>query len=375
MNIIKIPKAISSTFLFFALFFGLIFGIIAFEKVYLKKHIEKCIVEGGTQKSCTSSAPDVIDNFWEGLWYAVVTITSVGYGDYTPQSVGGKVIGFLYVLSSIGLYGYFIAQLSNYIAERNHNNKMGFNGTKLEDHTIILGWDHYARLVTDQLISVGGRVAIITSNKDDIELIREHYHNDSKEIFILYSEYDNYDLLKKCNFLQSKVVFVNTGSDADKLVTILNLRKQFQELNFIANIDNADLKETFKTAGVTHPLSKHDLSSKLLASYIFEPDVATMAEELMTVADNDDDNDIKEYIVVEENIYVDTSYDVAFYDIKRKFNSILLGISKKQPDGSRILYKNPDDDMKIELDDYIIVITTGKNTPGIEEAFAREEGI
>ena len=39
----------------------------------------------------------------------------------------------------------------------------------------------------------------------------------------------------------------------------------------------------------------------------------------MTVADNDNDHDIKEYIVVAENKYLGSSYDDAFFDIKKKF--------------------------------------------------------
>ncbi len=362
---IKVSKGARNILVFFTVYFGLIFAIIHFETSYQQAHPEDPDIQGY----------NIVDNFLEGVWYTTVTIAAVGYGDYVPISPEGKVIGYLYVLASIGLYGYFIAQLSNYVQTRNENRKMGFNGTKFKDHTIIIGWDHYARLVADQLISVGGKVAIITPNKADIELIREHFSSKSDQLYVLYSEYDNYDLIKKANPKGSKVVFVNTGNDSDKLVTILNMKKLWRSANFIANIDNADLKDTFKTAGVTHPLSKHDLSSKLMASYIFEPDVATLAEELMTVADNDDDHDIKEYIVVDENDYLGQNYNDAFFDIKKKYNSILLGISKEKGNGKRELIKNPDHEVRIEKGDFLVIITNGKNTPGINKAFATEEGV
>lgn len=362
---IKLSKASRNIIIFFSIYFGLIFALIHFETGYQATHPNDEFIQGY----------NIVDNFFEGIWYTTVTIAAVGYGDYVPLSPEGKVIGYIYVLASIGLYGYFIAQLSNYVQTRNENKKMGFNGTKFKDHTIIMGWDHYARLVADQLVSIGGKVAIITPSKADIELIREHFSSYSNQVYVLYSEYDNYDLLKKANPRASKTIFVNTGNDSDKLVTILNLRKLWRSASFIANIDNADLKDTFKSAGVTHPLSKHDLSSKLMASYIFEPDVATLAEELMTVADNDDDHDIKEYIVVNENKYLNHKYDDAFFDIKRKYNSILLGISKEKGNGKRKLIKNPDKEVIIEKGDFLVIITNGKNTPGINEAFATEEGV
>lgn len=316
-----------------------------------------------------------IDTQWEGLWYTTVTIAAVGYGDYVPYTTGGKVIGYIFVLASIFLYGFFISKLTNYIRVKNENRKMGYSGTKFKNHTVIIGWDHYAKLVADQLVSVGQRIAVVTDKRDDIELITEHYAKYAKNVYILYSELDNFDLIKKTNIEASKVVFVNVHGDSEKLVYILNMKKEYPHLKYIVNMDNADLKETFKTAGVTYPLSKHDLASKLMASYIFEPDVATLGEELMTVADNDFDHDIKQYEVIESNKYVNKMYNDAFFDIKKNYNSILLGISKKLKNGEYKLYKNPAEDVKIEKGDYILVITNGLQESKLFDAFGVEEGV
>jgi voltage-gated potassium channel len=37
------------------------------------------------------------------LWWAVITITSVGYGDYTPISPLGRIIGTIVMFSGIGI--------------------------------------------------------------------------------------------------------------------------------------------------------------------------------------------------------------------------------------------------------------------------------
>jgi voltage-gated potassium channel len=36
-----------------------------------------------------------IHSFSDGLWFLVATLTSVGYGDATPASVPGRIIGFI----------------------------------------------------------------------------------------------------------------------------------------------------------------------------------------------------------------------------------------------------------------------------------------
>ena len=48
----------------------------------------------------TSSA---IQSFWDALWYSVVTISTVGYGDLYPVTLPGRLIGVCFVLMSVGL--------------------------------------------------------------------------------------------------------------------------------------------------------------------------------------------------------------------------------------------------------------------------------
>jgi voltage-gated potassium channel len=40
-------------------------------------------------------------NFWLGLWWAVQTVTTVGYGDITPETVAGRVIAAIVMLSGV----------------------------------------------------------------------------------------------------------------------------------------------------------------------------------------------------------------------------------------------------------------------------------
>jgi voltage-gated potassium channel len=46
--------------------------------------------------------PADFDNVWLGLWWAVQTVTTVGYGDIVPHHTSGRVIGALLMLSGIG---------------------------------------------------------------------------------------------------------------------------------------------------------------------------------------------------------------------------------------------------------------------------------
>jgi voltage-gated potassium channel len=53
-----------------------------------------------------SKSPDAhITTGWDAFWYAVVTITTVGYGDYYPVTFWGRVTGMFIMFAGIGIIG------------------------------------------------------------------------------------------------------------------------------------------------------------------------------------------------------------------------------------------------------------------------------
>jgi len=48
-----------------------------------------------------------------GFWWAAVTMTTVGYGDKSPRSFGGRVIGFVWMFTAIILISFFTASIAS----------------------------------------------------------------------------------------------------------------------------------------------------------------------------------------------------------------------------------------------------------------------
>jgi len=313
-----------------------------------------------------------INNLFDAIWWSVVTITTVGFGDTYPVTVGGRLIGFVFLLVSLSFYALLIGRITALISTIVENRKMGFYGMKFKGHSVILGWGPFGKMVTDQLVAAGKKVAIVTKEKNNIHMIREAFS--PSDVFTLYSDISNIDVLEKVNISESSIVFINLHDDTEKLVFILNIKKQYSKLRFIVTIDNPDLKETFLSAGVTYAISKTALASKLIASYIFEPDVASYNEEIISYAENDSSYDMKEFQVLKNNPYLGQYYTKVFYDIKKECNAILVGIVKKGKHNERTLLKNPEGSVTINEGDYLIMISNQQTEKLIVRLFGTVEG-
>jgi voltage-gated potassium channel len=65
------------------------------------------------------SAPGAtITSFGDALWWVFVTITTVGYGDFSPVTVTGRLIAVALMFGGIALLGIVTATLASWIVER-----------------------------------------------------------------------------------------------------------------------------------------------------------------------------------------------------------------------------------------------------------------
>ena len=312
-----------------------------------------------------------IKSIFDAVWYSLVTLTTVGYGDFYPVTAAGKIIGLVFLLGSLGLLGLLIGEVADRMNEFRESKNMGFHGTHFSNHIVIIGWDDFARSVALQLINVGRRVAIVTDRKDDIDVIYEEFGK--KSVFVLFADLKNAALLEKVNIMKSKMIFVNLREDADKLITILNIKKGYANRNFLVTLESADLKDTFQSAGVTYVISKAEIAAKLTASYIFEPDVANFANALLSSVKDEVEYDFQQFKVTRSNPYLNKTYGDIFNDLRQMHNILLVGIRKGN--GSQELIKLPEDATPIELGDYLIMILNGRTEKIVSEMFRVREGV
>lgn len=312
-----------------------------------------------------------IHNLKDAIWYTIVTLTSVGYGDMTPTSFWGKAIGYFFILSSLVLLGVIISSMSSTIFRMIQENKLGYKGTTFENHIVCVGWNDFSRMVVEEILEAKRNVAIVTDKKDNVDLIYNQYGKE--HIFVLFSDYHSFESLIKTNPDKASEVFFSFDDDTVSLIYIIEFLKHYPSPNLVVAIKNHNLKDTFHTAGVKHVVARNEIASKLVASYVFEPDVADLNIDVLSSADNDEDFDNQQYLVTEKNPYLNKNYDDAFVALKLKYNIVLLGITKKI-DGKQQLIVNARSETIIELGDYLIIMVGGKVKKRVEKLFGIHEG-
>jgi voltage-gated potassium channel len=61
--------------------------------------------------------PETMRHFSDALWYVIVTLTTVGYGDKVPVTAGGKLSAAVLMLGGLGLFGTFVSLIGGAFVE------------------------------------------------------------------------------------------------------------------------------------------------------------------------------------------------------------------------------------------------------------------
>ncbi len=62
--------------------------------------------------------PKTFDSVWLGMWWAIQTVTTVGYGDVVPGQTAGKVIASVLMLGGLSLYAVVTGVITSALVAR-----------------------------------------------------------------------------------------------------------------------------------------------------------------------------------------------------------------------------------------------------------------
>ncbi len=108
-----------------------------------------------------SLEPDRYPTVFDGIWWTVVTMSTVGYGDFFPVTVIGKIYGMGLMLFGIGLLTVVIGKIVEYftsIKKRRVEGKMDY---KESNHIVIIGWSQKARYAVNDILSRDAKTEIV----------------------------------------------------------------------------------------------------------------------------------------------------------------------------------------------------------------------
>lgn len=234
-----------------------------------------------------------IGTFGEGLWYAIVTMLSVGYGDYTPISLPGRLVGAALMLGGVTVFSLFTATVASRLVARRIKEDRGLDTVKLRDHLLVCGWNPYAERVLDALFAAnGGRADVAVVNELPEAAVNELLarHQRQGAVFVRGDPAAE-TTLERANVRQARAAIVladsshgTTNSDDRTTLVTLALKSVRPELR--VTVEALDLKSEphLRRAGADDIVISGEFNAFLLSSAATAPGLSQVVRPLLSIS-------------------------------------------------------------------------------------------
>jgi voltage-gated potassium channel len=214
--------------------------------------------------------PENFPTIFDGIWWAVITASTVGYGDFVPHTTFGKMVGIILIFLGAGFISvYFISLASSAISKQNHlvEGKLSFRGG---EHIIIIGWNERTRKIATALIDSKDYKCIVLID----ETLKEN-PIPNKMVHFIQGRPSKDEVLIKANIHTAKKIIVTSDQHKDELqadmnsiLTLITIKGLNPNLPCLIEILTIDQVENAKRAGADTIIESNQIVSKYILESI-----------------------------------------------------------------------------------------------------------
>ncbi|MFQ5630302.1 MAG: potassium channel family protein [bacterium] len=292
--------------------------------------------------------------YYKAVWWSIVTVTTVGYGDISPETAGGKVVASIIMFLGIGIIGTFTATIAGIFVEKKLKEDRGMSSYNFENHIILCEWNNRAREILNEL-RMDARCAetpIVLIANIEMKPVTDDY------LFFIQGAV-NEENLNRANVHKAKTVLIlgkdnldDNARDAQSVLSTLAVESMNREAYTIVELVDEKNVRHCERANADEIIVGAEFSSKLISRAALDHGISKVISELLSSKIGNDLN-----MLTLEPMMVGKNFMEVFTEMKKNANVIVLAVQKKQ--GGRVV-SNPPADHKMEAGDQLIVISPTK---------------
>ncbi|GGC81238.1 putative potassium channel protein YugO [Thalassobacillus devorans] len=293
--------------------------------------------------------PSHFPTLFDGVWWAFVTGSTVGYGDYVPLSTIGRIVAILLILAGGGLLTFYMATISAGTIKYERDLSSGKVAFKGENHIIVVGWNERTRQLIDimqkqkdpeKVVVIDKTMKTLPYRKYPVHFIRGDFYEDKTL------------LMANITKARKALITADPSQSEDKadqavILGIVAMKGCNPDLNITAEILTEKQVINAERAGAKDVIRSNDFMSSLFYHELYRNDPVQPFELLLKILTEEQ---FYELTPPTHLIDVPFSTGAAYYAEK---TSILIGLLRKNS-----LLINVDPQESIREDDRLVLLSS-----------------
>ena len=270
------------------------------------------------------------------FWWAIVTMTTVGYGDFAPKTPEGRMFAVLVMFAGISLTAMFTAIISSIFVAKRIREEKGLEKVNIKNHIILCGWNRNADKIIDsiQYLAEAPRKNIVLINdldEEEIERLKTRYRK--IRLHFVVGDFTSEQVLEKANLEVAETVIIIPSDISDSIhnpddktiLAALTIKGLEPNIRLIAYLHDRENLTHIKRANADEVVISDDFGAYMLASHVMNPGIPQTVNRLL---DNVSKNRFKRVDIPSE--FIGKPFDNLFNHFRKKNNSILVGVFSEE---------------------------------------------
>jgi voltage-gated potassium channel len=287
----------------------------------------------------------------DSLYVTAQTVTTVGFGDLAPRTIGGRAFATVFMMISVGIVLYALtstvqlivqSELVATFGQRRRSRKM----SKLRDHYIICGAGRVGSHLVRSLQNNSTPLIVIESNPQKVAELME------LGIAVLVRDATLEESLREAGVEHAKGLATCLPDDADNVYVVLTARDLNQQLHIVARAAEEQAEHKLIRAGANRVVAPTIIGGHRMAVSLTKPAVGDFLD---SITANKLDLGFEQLEV--EPVSSLVKLKLSDTTIRSELNIVVVSIRRQD---SKIIF-NPSGDTIIESGDMLIAIGSAES--------------
>ncbi len=221
-----------------------------------------------------------IDSLFDAIYWSLITISTVGYGDISPVTNAGRTISMLTIISGIAMISFATSVIVSAFSERLIEIKEGRiieQVNKSRSFLIICGYGQMAKMFFRQKKEKIDDYIILDKDIKRVEQARKDGYKAVQE------DASRFETLSKFNVEHATVtILCLTGSDVENIYITLNAKSISRKIKVIARVNDTSIVSKFEYAGADHLLMPNQVVNTMIRTAITQPTMYKAIHAILT---------------------------------------------------------------------------------------------
>lgn len=158
--------------------------------------------------------PETFGTWFNSLYFVLTTMSTVGYGDYSPSTFPGKVLTIFIYVFGIGLLSIVIGKIIEAVADHHSRREAGHLKYQGKNHVIVINWSKKAQYAIEEILSTDKNIEVVI-----IDEISKHPY-DKPKVHFISGDPSSFDILEQADIknARSAIIFADARIDEPSLV-------------------------------------------------------------------------------------------------------------------------------------------------------------